>query len=154
MMMRRLLVPVDFSERSRAQLDYAFALAELTKLDVDVLHVIAGPSPTRAAVDAYVGRPMPHVSRLDESTAYQELGDLVDICLRRGIVPRLLVEAGDVASAIVRVAAEAPADLIVLATRGHRGVAELLLGSVAHAVITTAGCPVVTLGEAATRGTR
>lgn len=152
--MRRLLVPVDFSERSRPQLDYAFALAELTHVEVDVLHVIAGPSTTRAAVDAFVGRPLPHVSRLDESTAYQQLGELVDGCHRSGIVPQVLVEAGDVATAIVRVAAEAPADLVVLSTRGHRGVAELLLGSVAHAVITTAGCPVVTIGEAARRWTR
>src|ERR1700753_4193528 len=116
MLMRRLLVPVDFSERSRPQLDYAFALAEVTHVDVDVLHVIAGPTTARAAIDAYVGRPMPHASWLDESTAYQKLGDLMDTCLRRGIVPRLLVETGDVATAIVRVAAEAPADLVVLAT--------------------------------------
>jgi nucleotide-binding universal stress UspA family protein len=154
MLIRRLLVPVDLSDRSRPLLDYAFQLAELIQANVDVVHVVPGPGMAHAALDAYAGLPMPRPSPHDLSAAYQNLGDLVDRCRCRGAVPRLLVEAGDVASAIVRVAAEAPSDLIVLATRGHRGVAELLLGSVAHAVIASAGCPVVTLGEPALRGVR
>jgi nucleotide-binding universal stress UspA family protein len=66
-------------------------------------------------------------------------------------VPCLHVEVGDPAATVVRLAAELPADLVVVATRGHRGAAELLLGSVAHRIITTARCPVVTLGEHAGR---
>lgn len=154
MLIRRLLVPVDFSDRSRSSLQYAFQLAELARAEVDLLHVVSGPGMARAVVDAYVGRPMPQSSPSDVATAHQDLQDLINICARRGIVPRVVVEAGDVASTIVGIASEAPADLIVLATRGHRGIGELILGSVAHAVITTASCPVVTLGEAVTRWLR
>jgi nucleotide-binding universal stress UspA family protein len=36
-------------------------------------------------------------------------------------------------------------DLIVMGTHGRRGVAHLLLGSVAEHVVRTAGCPVLTV---------
>jgi nucleotide-binding universal stress UspA family protein len=152
MLIRRILVPIDFSDRDRPALDYAFRLAELAGAAVEVLHVVPGPGMTRAAVEVYLGRPLSHASPHDIALARTRLGELVDGCARRGIAPTLTVESGDAASAIVRRAAEAPADLILLGTRGHRGAAELLLGSVAHKVITTAGCPVVTLGDGAMRG--
>src|SRR4051812_33358203 len=136
MLIRRILVPIDFSGRSTAALDYAFALATLAGAGVDVLHVVAGPGATRAAVDVFFGRPISHTSSQELSLARQGLQQVVDASARQAIVPTLNVETGDVASGIVRFAAEAPADLIVLATRGHRGAAELILGSVAHKVIT------------------
>jgi nucleotide-binding universal stress UspA family protein len=147
MLMRRILVPVDFSPRSRAAVDYAFHLAALAGAEVDVVHVVAGPGKARSAVDAYLGRPMPHAAPSDVAEARARLHAFVDGTARCGIVPHLVVETGDVASAIVRLAAQLPADLVVLGTRGHRGFAELLLGSVAHKVITCAGCPVVTLPQ-------
>jgi len=151
MLLRRILVPVDFSPRSRPILEYAFRLAELTNAAVDVLHVVPGPGKAHSAIDAYLGRPLPHASQEDVEMARASLRDLVASCAPRGIVPTLIVEPGDPASAIVRVAAQAPADLIVIGTRGHRGIAEVALGSVAHKVITCAGCPVLTLGGHATR---
>jgi nucleotide-binding universal stress UspA family protein len=147
MFIRRILVPVDFSARARPALDYALALAELAAAAVEVLHVLPPPSEARVAVDAYLGRPLPRVSSLFLADARRQLGDAVAGCDRRGIAPRLHVEVGDAAATIVRLASELAADLIVMATRGHRGAAELLLGSVAHRVITTAACPVVTLGR-------
>jgi universal stress protein A len=146
MLMRRVLVPVDFSPRSRAALDYAFRLAELAQAEVEVLHVVPAPGQTRAAVDVMLGRAIPHASPLEVFDARQRLQELIAGCDRRGLVPRLRVEAGDAAATIVRVGAELPADAIVIGTRGHRGLSELFLGSVAHRVITCATCPVVTLG--------
>jgi universal stress protein A len=145
MFIRRILVPVDFSPRSHTALDYAFGLAALAGADVDVVHAVPGPGQVRSAVDAYLGRPMPHASPLEMALAHESLQDLIEIVDRRGIVPHLHVESGDAASAIVRAAVETPADLIVMGTRGHRGFGEMLLGSVAHKVITCAPCPVVTL---------
>jgi nucleotide-binding universal stress UspA family protein len=155
MFLRRILVPVDFSPRSRRALDYACGLAALTGAAVDVLHVVPPPATTRVALDAYLGRPMPHASSFDLLLARDRLHDLMGACDRSGIVPTLLVEAGDVAATIVRVAVETPDDLVVMGTRGHRGVSELWRGSIAHRVITCAGCPVVTLaGDPARPSTR
>jgi nucleotide-binding universal stress UspA family protein len=45
---------------------------------------------------------------------------------------------------INRVAAEIDADLVVMGTHGRRGVARLVLGSVAASVLASAPCPVMT----------
>jgi len=49
---------------------------------------------------------------------------------------------GAPARAIVDLAAELDADLIVVGTHGRRGIRRALLGSVAEEVVRTAGCPV------------
>lgn len=53
------------------------------------------------------------------------------------------VEVGDVAHAIVRVASEVGADVIVVGSHGHSGVKRFLLGSVSEHVVRHAPCPVL-----------
>jgi hypothetical protein len=55
------------------------------------------------------------------------------------------LEEGDAVTEILRVAEEAPADLIVLGTHGRTGLARLLMGSVAEQVVRRAPCPVLTV---------
>jgi nucleotide-binding universal stress UspA family protein len=51
--------------------------------------------------------------------------------------------------AIMRVAAEVNADLIVLKTSGRKGLSSFILGNVAEEVVRTAPCPVLTLAPTA-----
>lgn len=53
---------------------------------------------------------------------------------------------------IAAVAKESQADLIVIGTRGRRGLARALLGSVAESVIRTSDVPVLTLHAPAEEG--
>ena len=148
MFIRRLLVPVDLSPRSVHAVAYACQLAAASGgAEVDVLYVIAGPGQLRSAVDGYLQRPMPHATADDLARAHAEVGALLEGVARHGITPRILVDSGDAAAVIVRVAAESAADLIVMTTRGHRGLGELLLGSVTHKVLNCARCPVLTLSR-------
>jgi nucleotide-binding universal stress UspA family protein len=48
-----------------------------------------------------------------------------------------------VADTLVRLAQERDAQAVVVGSRGHRGLGELLLGSTSQGVIRRAGCPVV-----------
>ena len=147
MFFRRILVPVDFSPRSRTTLAYAAALVRAVGGEIDLLHVVHGPGYARAAIDAYLGRPMPHASASDIVLAREDVQALLAEVDLHGIVPRILIASGDPAAVIVQTAVELPSDLIIIGTRGHRGVAEVLLGSVTHKVITTAPGPVVTLAD-------
>ncbi len=54
-----------------------------------------------------------------------------------------LLEEGDPAAEILRVADELKCDLIVMGMHGRRGVARLLMGSVAEHVVRKATCPVL-----------
>ena len=57
--------------------------------------------------------------------------------------PLEFVVAGKPATEIVKAANEWPADIIVVATHGRRGLNHLLLGSVAEEVMRHAACPVL-----------
>lgn len=59
------------------------------------------------------------------------------------------VREGGAAEEIVAAARAVPADLIVIGTRGHTGLARLLLGSVARNVLTHAECSVLVVREKA-----
>ena len=148
MFIRRLLVPVDLSARSVHAVAYACELAASSAgAEVDVLHVIAGPGQLRSAVEGYLQRPLPHATADDLGRAQAEVRRLVEESARHDIRPRILIDSGDPAAVIVRTAAESAADLIVMTTRGHRGLGELVLGSVTHKVLNCARCPVLTLAR-------
>ena len=145
MFIRHILVATDFSDRSRAALRYAVGLARELGAGIDVLHVIAPPRKSELIMDAYLGRPMPRVDPGLVAEAERRLERFVHEVPHEGVKLGRLVEPGDPAATIVRMATELPADLIVIGTHARTGVAELMLGSVAHRVITVASCPVVTL---------
>src|SRR5690606_29410704 len=55
------------------------------------------------------------------------------------------VVVGSPARDIVKIAAAAKVDLIVIATHGRTGLSHLVMGSVAERVVRTAPCPVLTI---------
>jgi nucleotide-binding universal stress UspA family protein len=145
MFLKRILVPVDFSLRSRAALGYAVALARQTGAEIEVLHVVPAPSHLTVAVDAYLGLPLPHASSTMLSDAQDRMDALVTCLDHAGVIVHQKIEEGDPAATIVQLATDDAHDLIVLGTHGRVGLAELILGSVAKRLITCAPCPVVTL---------
>jgi nucleotide-binding universal stress UspA family protein len=147
MRIRRLLVPVDFSSRSRVTVEYAIGLAALVQAEVHVLHVVPAPGPLHIAADVWLGRPVPRPSALGIAVARERLEELMTSCDRGDVVPILRVAAGDAAATIVRLAVELAVDGIVMGTRSHKGLAGVALGSVAQRVIACAPCPVVALGR-------
>lgn len=64
-------------------------------------------------------------------------------CRSRGVGPRLVVREGDPASEIVALAAEVGATLVVVGSRGRKGVVKTLLGSVSADVARRAPCSVL-----------
>jgi len=122
----RILVPTDFSPLSTLALEHAIALASLCRASIHLMHV-----------ETDVVR--------DTDDEEQRLAGLVSRCHAETIVVTSQVCAGHPAAAIVKAAADRAVDLIVLGTHGRRGVAHLMLGSVAEQVVRTAPCPVLTV---------
>jgi nucleotide-binding universal stress UspA family protein len=65
----------------------------------------------------------------------------------RGIESEMLIEHGDPAEEIVRVAGDGRYDMIVAGSRERSAVTELLLGSVSRTLARTAPCPVLVIGK-------
>lgn len=150
---RRILVPVDFEETSRSVLETAALWAQHFSSSLVVLHVWEPPR-LLAADTLYVAPGWDTVSL--ERIALAEAGRHMEALVREQIPAALTastrLEVGPVASTVVRIAEAEQAELIVVGTHGRRGLSRMLLGSVAHAVISHAKVPVLTVPTGGERG--
>jgi nucleotide-binding universal stress UspA family protein len=138
---RTILVPTDFSENATRALDYAVALA--AKLDAKV-HVLNAVSPVIIGNSVYADSVLPSV--LDGNRAALE--KLIADRKTTASFGAPILEIGDARDVIDNAATSIAADLIVMGTRGRRGVSRMILGSVAESVVRTAPCPVLLVRDA------
>ena len=141
MKLHRILVPVDFSAGSEAALDMATSLARDNGAGLILVHVEVIPLSAAGGEYLYA---------VPEPPTEELLAKLNAVVVPDSHIPverRLL--AGDPADAIIRLAQTEAADLIVMGTHGRRGLARLLMGSVAEAIVRAAPCPVLTVKQPA-----
>jgi nucleotide-binding universal stress UspA family protein len=145
----RILVPVDYSEHSKAALSYAKEIAATYGAKLQMLHVIEettvpdfygmGESANRLRLDVLRDR-----ARFEMEEMYNNSpGPDVDTSHH--------VFEGYATRDIVEFAKNNDSDLIVIATHGLTGIKHLILGSVAEKVVRMAPCPVFTIKAFGTR---
>jgi nucleotide-binding universal stress UspA family protein len=137
MLPKTILVPIDFSASSDRALDYACELASRCGATVHLLHSI-GPALADLPLAEHVAADMMRASA-------DALKALADARASTARISPPFVKIADPRDAILAVARELPADLIVMGTHGRRGVARLMLGSVAEETVRRAPCAVLTL---------
>jgi len=138
---KKILCPIDLDDdNSFSALSYASGLAEQNSATLYLLHVARIPGPDMDAPVA-IG-PHPHW----ELEAQRNLEAIAQQRLDAKVAYEVAVRGGIAESVIVELAAELEIDLIVMATHGRSGLAHLVLGSVAEAVIREAPCPVFAVG--------
>jgi len=132
---RRILVPLDGSDRAAAILPHAVGLARLHDAGLSLLAVSQNPPPfaspytphlefDMSAVEVHGKELKKYLEGVQADT--REAGVKADADVTEGAV---------VADQILAHAARQGVDLIALCTRGHGGAARLVLGSVADKVI-------------------
>jgi len=131
-----IVVGMDFSEEGERALEAALRFASnFQGVDVHVLHVDMEERNFDASHDVVFERLEDTVQGRCEALAVS-LGSVLRVRvlthIRRGVP----------ATQIVQIAADLNADLVVVGTRGKRGLERLMLGSVAEAVARHACCPV------------
>jgi universal stress protein A len=142
---KRILVPVDFSPRSRVALRWAVDLARATGASIDLLHVTSALGRVQLALDAYLGGPFGMTPADVVGRVREDLSLVAESVPHDGVAVALRLEAGSPAATIVRVATEDAIELIVLCTRGRYGLAELVFGSVARDLMSCSPCPLTLL---------
>lgn len=140
---RSILVPVDFSQSSRAALDYAAALADQMKARVDVLYVHEPAGYLGSA--SLVAIPQVPAPAWDETRReiVRELDGFIGA--NRSQVRNVSIEPGNPSDVIPEIAKKGHADLIVMGTHGRSGLNRLVVGSVAESVMRKAPMPVLTV---------
>ena len=146
MQVKHILVPVDFSEGSRAALRYAVELAEHLGADIDVLHVWE-PSPYIAPTQLIWigGDAMSFWTHMDQNLRAQLNELIADEAPQARVEIHAHVQAGYVAQSLLERLKDGAYDLVVMGTHGRTGISHWLLGSVAERVVRLAPCPVLTV---------
>jgi nucleotide-binding universal stress UspA family protein len=141
-MIRKVLLPVDFSPRDQAAAHYVKELHKKLAFDTTLLHVVPPPEYEAAVLEA-------------GSAALQELLDtrmrlanekLHKTCLNelQGLPVTRQLRSGFPSAEIVEYADEKAFDLIVMPTHGYGPFRRFLLGSVVSKVLHDARIPVMT----------
>ena len=145
MLPKHILVAIDFSPFSERALDYACLIAPRLDARIHLVNAVGAALPELV------------VALTDERIQTLKRGYLTAlealVAARKDLAPfgELVVEPGDARDAIIAVATNLKADLIVMGTHGRRGFSRLLLGSVAEEVVRRAPCPVLVVREQANK---
>ena len=142
MPLRKILVPVDFSERCKGAARYAEALRAVFGSDITLLHVLPPVHYEFSAMEV-AGSLLEEQYRFRTEQAEQNLSAFMAQEFPSPQTERILRE-GDPARTIVSVAHESGAGLIVLPTHGYGPFRRFILGSVTAKVLHDADCPVCT----------
>jgi nucleotide-binding universal stress UspA family protein len=140
MHLSKILLPVDFSERSDAAAHYAKTLACRFHSGLTIVHVFELPDLIIVGPEAAISPEWHDERRADLQRKLNEFhaNQLSDLPVRR-----VLLE-GNVARSIVDFAHAEGVDLIVMPTHGYGPFSRFLIGSVTAKVLHDAACAVLT----------
>jgi universal stress protein A len=141
--LKRILVPIDFSEPSLKAVRYAVRFAEHSGATIHLIYVIERPALNHDFDSFPLLLPEAELTKICKekllSVAGIEIEELIPISVQ--------VRLGKPFREIVDVAQESDADLIIIATQGRSGIKHVLLGSTAELVVRHAHCPVLVVRE-------
>jgi universal stress protein A len=139
--LRRIIVPLDFSQCSRKALQYAAASALEFGAELWLVHVVQPfpllPDAPGAGAEMDAARIHSAAQNLEEWA--KTIGPIRATCA---------VRVGEAAEEITKFARNNHADLIIMATSGRTGFARLVVGSVAEKVLRSAPCPLFVVRDA------
>jgi nucleotide-binding universal stress UspA family protein len=125
---KRILVPVDFSEPSKTAVNYALSLA----LEFDAELVLAHIAP---------------FDRLFFEKAKVQLIDLIPVELRERLHFETMVKSGDVRDEILGIVNDRQLDLVVMGSHGRGYFERMVLGSVTERMLRKLPVPVLTVSH-------
>jgi len=145
--LKKVLVPVDFSDTSDVALRYGKALAGAFGASLHVIHVVQEPYAQPWAVEAY-GFSMATLQEDWIKEANTKLESVLTADDRRALKATATTILGHPVSEILRFATDERVELIVMGTHGRGPLGHMVMGSVAERVVRHAPCPVLTVHEA------
>lgn len=137
---KKILVPLDFSQLAQAALPWAVFLANQFKAELVLVHV-----EEKFPIDYLMGRellnhtmvPLIRQAKADLERMAEGLSKTTDVKIS------VIVRDGKPFQEICAAAKESGADMVVLTTHGHTGLKHVWLGSTAERVVRHARCPVL-----------
>lgn len=142
---RRIVLATDFSECSMPAVDYAVAMAQKFGAELHLVHIFEQPFFSHTGVSETVRPELDRWIRDLREEARDRLKKMVSDIAKEKVKAEIVLCDGNPYQEIGKVAADLPADLIVMGTHGRTGITHLLMGSVAERVVRHAPCAVLTV---------
>jgi len=142
-MYKRILVPTDGSASSRLALFNAVEIAKLTGAEIILLHVTFTPQ-------AYWGNNLAYGVTISQEELEQLGTEIIQETMKNldstvKVSPQIIT--GSPAQSIIKMAADAKIDLIIMGSHGHGPFSGAFLGSVSQRVLAKASCPVMVVKD-------
>lgn len=133
-MIKRILVPIDYSEASINAFETAVNIAERNSALLYILHV------------------RDTISNEEESYPKEKINGVSDamagrMLIQRGVQLKVIFAEGLVGHVIIKTIQENKIDLVIMGTHGTSGFREYFIGSNAYYTIKRSGCPVLLIPE-------
>jgi nucleotide-binding universal stress UspA family protein len=139
---RRPLVAVDTSETSRRAFELALQAAG-SAVSIDVLHAYGAPYESGVRRTGIGEKDLQEYGLETGKAARAMVEAFLATYKAKGRVFSIVLRRGDPRAVILRVVAQRRSDLLALGTHGRSGLASVLIGSVAEAVVRAAPCDVL-----------
>lgn len=151
-MINKILIAVDRSQNNRFVFDTAVSLAQTKGADLMLLHILSKKEPDHPITPTYTYYPI--VEACDYQTYQQEfakyeqhgielLQNLAQEATAAGVATEFTQLRGNPGRMICELANNWSADLIIVGSRGLKGLKEMFLGSVSNYVTHHAPCSVL-----------
>ena len=142
---KNIVIPTDFSETSMLAIKQGSSLAQYTKGEVYLVHIIS-----KHWEKFNVFTPTLSLDDIEKASGAVEkkLEELAsDIRKEYGVNVTTVVNTGNPTTEVVKFAKEVKAGIVVMGTHGYSAWEDLTIGSNALKVITKNSCPVMTISQ-------
>ncbi|MDO6490623.1 MAG: universal stress protein [Cellulophaga sp.] len=140
--MKKIIVPVDFSDQSSYALEVAASLAKTHSAEIIILHMLE----LNSVMISSEGMPQEQVVFLLKLTE-KRLNEFLDKPFLKDITVTPIIKHYKVFSEVNEVAEDHKADLIVMGSHGVDGLEEIFIGSNTERVVRNANIPVLIIKE-------
>ena len=149
--MKKILVPTDFSEASNWAVDVAIGIAQRSKAEIILLHIVEFPTSqsfdTAGEWDLSQNWEEKVFTLRLIKKANKDLREIEKRVTASGAEVRIELKIGSAYHGISTIIGEQEVDLIVMGTFGHTRLERIFVGSTTDRVIRHSRCPVLTVHE-------
>jgi len=138
---RKILVPLDFSDASRLGLEYALGFAQEFHATVVLFHSVFVTAYLLGNTYSAHHLPTPIAAQADYARA--EMEKLLEAIARKGGEVETKLALGSPVEQIAKYITKAGVDLIITSTHGRSGLRRVFIGSTAERIVRYATCPVL-----------
>jgi nucleotide-binding universal stress UspA family protein len=140
---KKILIPIDFSETSMLAIEHAGFTAQLFKAELVLLHVVEKhwEQFSIVAPELRVSPPSDLMNAIEK-----KLGEVATtIRSKYGVKSTTVLTTGNIFNEILSISKEQSVDLVVMGTHGISGFVEFFIGSNTFKMVTQSDCPIISV---------